>query len=297
MGEWTLPSLISFGKIGKEKVVVFAHVPNYFSKDPQRIIDILDQKGSLIDGAGKLPQQEFERLCNLNDQGVFVVNYEKIGHGFLCSVPFEEILVSKYSSSSINNILDHPITIPFLGVTKDEAEAYLHMYRQKQEVIGRRSEVIIQYQHCDSFQESQPLGRFLCLGYTSIPSDLYGEYELFDARCHLKDSGRVLGERNITLYDLKKEKQQKQLEEKQKQLEEKLKQMEEGLKQMEEMERVRLRDMRDMRNMDNFRHYSRPKALTNEEIFGPRYRRREDDSDRSSHYGYGSGNEFFDGDD
>jgi len=88
------------------RVVVFAHVPNYLC-NPENIKN----------GAGEIPQEEFQRLLNLEDkQRVFVIDYNTL----------------KKSKSGIFNIeeaLKHPWIIPSLG-GEGRAKAYLEKYEQ-----------------------------------------------------------------------------------------------------------------------------------------------------------------------
>ncbi len=145
------------------KVVVYAHQPNYFS-DPSNIRNAVES-GKLVNGAGPMPQDQFENLVSLDGNGrVFVVDYETL----------------KRSSSgviSVDDALDHPQTIPFLG-GREVAEKYLAKHR---EVYGSQ----IGIGHSDDFKKDTPLGRVLYLD-VSYCNGLIG-YIILD------NYGRVFG--------------------------------------------------------------------------------------------------------
>ncbi len=145
------------------KVVVYAHIPSYLS-DPANIRNAVES-GKLVNGAGVMPQNQFERLVNLEDNvRVFVVDYETL----------------KRSSSgviSLDSALEHPQTIPFLG-GRQVAEKYLAKHR---EVYGSQ----IGVWHSDDFNKKTPLGRVLYLDY-----DYY--YGLYGIN-YLDYDGQVFG--------------------------------------------------------------------------------------------------------
>ncbi|MBI2129784.1 hypothetical protein HYX19_04750 [Candidatus Woesearchaeota archaeon] len=138
------PSIKVTGRTNKDSVVVvYAHIPNYFCEQEniRRAIDL-----GLINHAGRVPQQEFDRLVKLDGvadlQGnrlVWVVDYDKI-----TDAPSEVI--------SVDYALEHPQTIPFLGGVK-RAEMYLKKYK---EVYGKK--IGVWYTE-DKYE--QPLGRLL----------------------------------------------------------------------------------------------------------------------------------------
>ena len=163
---WSSPSLIAYGQVGRKNLVVVAHVPNYFSENPQRVTDEINK--GLIYGAGRFPQEELERLVNLRGERVLVI-------------PYEQLRKSISGVINVSQVLNHSLVIPFLGVSKEEAEVYLAKYK---EVYDNK----IGIWHYDNFQEGQfqqPLARFLFLG-DSYNNDLGGNYILCD-------NGRVLG--------------------------------------------------------------------------------------------------------
>ena len=81
---YTAPSIRATGRTRQgNPVVVYGHIPNYFS-DPDNIKDVIEHN-KLIEGAGVMPQNEFQRLVDLDEskdnQGnrlVFVVDYEEL---------------------------------------------------------------------------------------------------------------------------------------------------------------------------------------------------------------------------
>jgi len=153
-------STLSIKATGKTKqgtpVVVYAHAHHNFS-DPDSITGAIEQ--GLVDGAGTMTQDEFQRLLDLqNDKNVFVVDYRKL----------KKTTESKKDVFSINMALEHPQTIPFLG-GKERAQRYL---RKHEQVYGDK--VIIW--SSDDLAD-QPLARLLFIGGKYLPS-LNGDYAL-----------------------------------------------------------------------------------------------------------------------
>lgn len=139
----TTPSVRVTGKTKQgNPVVVYAHVPNYFSK-PNNIAKAV--KEDLRNGAGKMPHKEFYKLLGLEDnENVFVVDYNAL----------------KDSSSGVIDVaqaLEHSQTVPFLG-GQSRAERYLSKHQQ---VYGTSK---ISIWHCDDLLIDQPLGRVLFRG-------------------------------------------------------------------------------------------------------------------------------------
>lgn len=107
---YTTPSVCVTGRTkGGKAVVVYAHVPNYFS-DPANIT--VARKAGLVRGTAKMPLKKFYQLLEMEDgKNVFVVDYYLL----------------RASHSGIVQVVDamkHPLTIPFLG-GKERAEKYL----------------------------------------------------------------------------------------------------------------------------------------------------------------------------
>ena len=141
---WFLtPSLRVTGKTKQgTKVIVYAHQPNYFS-DPVNIRNIVESE-KLVNGAGPIPQEEFNRLEALN------------GNGRVFVIPYETLKQSSLGVISADDALDHPQTIPFLG-GEEIAKAYLVRHK---EVYGDN----IGIWHCDDFDKLTPRGRLLYVG-------------------------------------------------------------------------------------------------------------------------------------
>lgn len=144
--EWYVtPSIVATGQTQKgSKVVVYAHIPNYLSK-PENIRTVLD--AGLSSGAGEIPQEEFLKLVGFAEQGkegVFIV-------------PYEKLMASLSERIPVDSALEHPQTLPFLGVDETTAKKYLEKHK---EVYGDE----IGIWHTDDFVEGKALGRMLCLG-------------------------------------------------------------------------------------------------------------------------------------
>lgn len=138
---YTTPSLRATGRSKQgNPVVVYAHVPNYFSK-PNNVAKAVSD--GLVDYAGRMPTKEFHQLLDLVDnETVFVVDYNTL----------------RNSTSSVVDVaqaLKHPQTVPFFG-GQARAEQYLQRHR---EVKGNR----IGIWHSDDLSD-EPLGRLLFLG-------------------------------------------------------------------------------------------------------------------------------------
>ena len=161
---WTTPSIKATGRTKNgTAVVVYAHVPSYLS-EPGNIENAIKQ--GLVRGAGIMPQSEFQRLLDLEDgKRVFVVDYGKLRD-------------SKSGTLSIEQALEHPQIIPFLG-GEARAEAYLQKHSK---IYGDR----IGIWHGD-YLGNNPVWRVLFLG-DDYNGDLYGLNDL-------DDGGRFLGVR------------------------------------------------------------------------------------------------------
>ena len=140
---YSAPSARVTGKTKQgSPVVVYAHVPNYFS-NPENIRKAIYSK-NLVNGAGIMPDKEFQKLLNLEDGlNVSVVEHDKLKN-------------SVSGVISVDDALEHPQTIPFLGGQK-RAEAYLRKHR---EVFGNK----IGIGHTDDLSDKGSLGRLLFAG-------------------------------------------------------------------------------------------------------------------------------------
>jgi len=148
-GKWySAPSVRVTGKsVAGNSVVVYAHIPNYFSV-PENIANA--KKAGLVNGAGFMSQDEFQRLLDLEDgTNVFVVDY-----GVLRSSESGEI--------KVKDALSHPQVVPFLG-GKEKAEAYLNRHQQ---VYDSKTIGVWHSNDLDGAGD-EPLGRVLFLGYGS----------------------------------------------------------------------------------------------------------------------------------
>lgn len=134
-------------------VVVYAHIPNYLS-NPENIKTAKEQ--GLVNGAANVPQEEFQRLLDLEDRkNVFVVDYNTLKN-------------SKNGVISLKNALKHPQTIPFIG-GEERAIKYLERHR---EVYGEN----IGNWHSDDLYENSLGGRLLYVGdndYGSLNGSRY----------------------------------------------------------------------------------------------------------------------------
>lgn len=144
-------------------VVVYAHVPNYFSK-AENITKAIEQ--GLVKRAGKFPKDEFQKLLDLQDnERIFVVDYNKLKN-------------STSGAIAVKDAMKHPQTIPFLG-GQARAEFYLPRHEQ---LYGKN----IGNWHSDDLAD-EPLARLLFVG-NNCNHGLSGNN-------YLDYSGRFLGVR------------------------------------------------------------------------------------------------------
>ncbi len=105
---------------GNKLVVVYAHVPNYFS-NPDNIAKAVRSVEDLIyyrtGTGGRIPEKEVHRLLKLeDDENVFVIDYNKLRN-------------SSSGVIDVSEALEHPQTVPFLG-GQARAEQYLQQYKK-----------------------------------------------------------------------------------------------------------------------------------------------------------------------
>lgn len=159
---WITPSICATGRTAAgTPVVLYAHVPNFYS-DGANIKKTIEEK-KLVRGAGVLPREEFTHLLSLEGNGVSVVDYKtlkKSTHGLI----------------NLDNALEHPQTLPFLGVSEEEAQAYLKKHK-------RIYCANIGVHYFDDLAD-EPLARVLFLG------DIDGDYLV---GIDLSNDARVLG--------------------------------------------------------------------------------------------------------
>jgi len=145
------------------KVVVYAHVPNYFS-NPKHIQSALK---TIEKGAGIYPEKELQRLVSMEDgERVFVLDY---------------VTATKAASGvmSLDEARENVHTVPFIG-GKARTEKYLAQYKK---IVGDK----IGVWHSDDM-DSNSRARVL---YVSGNND----YNL-DGGNGLGDNGRFLGVRS-----------------------------------------------------------------------------------------------------
>jgi len=161
---WSVPSIRATGRTsGGTPVVLYAHVPNFYSDANNIRIAVEERK--LVNGAGVLPREEFARLLSLEGNGVQVVDYNVLKNSTNGIIP-------------ISQAMKHPQTLPFFGVFEEEAQEYL----KKQKSLHGSS---IGIWHSDDLGE-EPVARVLFLG-DNFNNYLFGNY--------LKYGGRFLGVR------------------------------------------------------------------------------------------------------
>ncbi|HLC72583.1 MAG TPA: hypothetical protein VJH37_03300 [Candidatus Nanoarchaeia archaeon] len=148
--EWrSAPSIKATGRTQQgNPVVVYAHIPNWLANPAN--IRLTKQQG-LINGAGRLPREEFLQLVDQDgkvEQGervVWVVDYD-----VLRKAPSGRIPVAQ--------ALEHPQTIPFLG-GQARAEHYLSAHTR----VYNTSTIGVW--HTDDLNDNSPLARLLYLSY------------------------------------------------------------------------------------------------------------------------------------
>ena len=148
--QWhTSSSTIATSRIKGEPISVIAHVDNYFNK-PKNVARAI--KTGLIKGAGIMPENEFQKLVDLDEI--------KDGKGNRLVYAFKGKAYEKLRDSSngvinIEDALEHPIVMPFIG-SEERAKSFLAKYK---EAFGNK----IGIWHSDDLTD-KPLGRLLYLG-------------------------------------------------------------------------------------------------------------------------------------
>jgi hypothetical protein len=139
---------------GGNNVVVYGHVPNYFS-NPENITKAISQ--GLKNGAGLYPKKEFEKLLGMEDgENVFVIDYNALKN-------------SESGVIKVAGAIDHPQVVPFIG-GRERAEVYL---KQHENVVGKN----IGVWHSDDLHD-QPYGRVLFVHFRSLDGYRDGYYNL-----------------------------------------------------------------------------------------------------------------------
>ena len=144
---YTAPSIRATGRTRQgSAVVVYAHIPNYFS-DPKNIAHAIGI--GIQQGAGIMPRDEFQRLIDADNM------VDELGNRAVWVIDYHALKNSPSGKIKANRALEHPQTIPFLG-GETRAREYLNRYRQVYgETIGNW--------HADDLGE-EPRGRLLFLG-------------------------------------------------------------------------------------------------------------------------------------
>ncbi len=165
---YSTPSIRATGRTKQgSAVVVYAHIPNWLA-NPANIRTAKEQ--GLVNGAGRFPQDEFQRLVDAEDkQKVWVVDYADLKR-------------TASGRIKITDAIKHPQTIPFLG-GQERAERYLskHAKAYNTKTIG--------VWHVDDLTDESPLARLLYLGDYGL-NGLGGDY--------LSDYGQFVGVRHAS---------------------------------------------------------------------------------------------------
>lgn len=161
----TTPSVRVTGRSKQgNAVVVYGHIPHYFSK-PNNVAKAVSD--GLVNGAGRMSPKDFYKLLDLEDkENVFVGDHSRHRTAPSGVIDFAQAL-------------EHPQVIPFLG-GQTRAEQYL----QKHQQVYNTTKISVW--HCDDLAD-EPRGRVLFLG------DNHGD--VLGANGRLNLIGRFLGVR------------------------------------------------------------------------------------------------------
>ncbi len=168
-GVYTTPSIRATWKTKQgSPVVLYIHRKNYYSKTNNIIRGIKQNKqNGLFNNhrAGVYPEEEFYRFVKLAEkgsEGVFLVPHKKLKKSESGVIPIDEAL-------------EHPQTIPFLG-GEEMAKVYLQEYN---EVYNPGYIGSIGVRHCDDLG-NEPRARLLCVGRGDSIGGLLGDVGLDD---------------------------------------------------------------------------------------------------------------------
>lgn len=163
---FSTPSLRATGKTSQgNKIVVYAHVDNYLS-NPDNIKEA--KRKGLVNYAGRIPQEEFQRLANLNE------SKDEKGNRLVWVVDYEKLRKASSKVIPVDSALEHLQTIPFLG-GEERARVYLEKHK---EILGNE----IGNWYRDDFSEEDAIGRLLYLGSNSY-FGLSSDYSLDNFGC------------------------------------------------------------------------------------------------------------------
>src|SRR3990167_5055013 len=88
---WSSPSIrATWRTSGGTPVVLYAHVPNFYS-DANNIKTAVEE-GKLMNGAGVLPREEFTRLLSLEGNGVQVVDHKTLNNSTSGFIPISKAM-------------------------------------------------------------------------------------------------------------------------------------------------------------------------------------------------------------
>ena len=131
---YSTPSIVAVGETKQETaVIVYAHIPNYLSVPENIAKEIAFNEQDEHKLSGTLPQEEFQRLLDLEDGvNVFVVDASKLEKW-----PDEFYGIDSPSKKQVRRKIDgldmvainHPQTIPFLG-GEERARKYLQRHKE-----------------------------------------------------------------------------------------------------------------------------------------------------------------------
>ncbi|MFA5141906.1 MAG: hypothetical protein WC471_02975 [Candidatus Woesearchaeota archaeon] len=142
---YTTASLIEHGKTATgAKIVLVSHVQNYLMIPANVRMSVA---AGLRNGAGIVTKSDFLHRVELAEDGA----------AGLYIIPRDKVMRSSSGVISIDSAIDHPLTLPFLGVTEKEVQEYLEMHRR---VYGGS----IGIRHYDDYVEGEVRGRLLFLG-------------------------------------------------------------------------------------------------------------------------------------
>ncbi len=190
LGEWKLwewdgyvtPSaMISGIAPDKKAVTVFAHVPNYLSNHPRKVVNAINREGERRIGFGaiRVPDDEFQRLLDIDGkEGVFVIDHES---AYRTGTELE----------NIQRLLKHPGTTPFFG-SESRAKAFFRRARRYS-----RTALNHVWYHSENEFQSGPIGYLLAI--SPHPGNTYGpEIDVYNARNNLPgdDFCFVLGKKS-----------------------------------------------------------------------------------------------------
>jgi hypothetical protein len=121
---FTTLSLAATGRTkGKSAVTVYVHEPNYFS-DADNISHVMKKWENFRGGNGRIPKKEFWKYVDRADgKKVFVVDHNKLK-------------AAPSSVTSLEDVLEHPQTIPILG-GGERAKKYLVCWKEGRDKFVR----------------------------------------------------------------------------------------------------------------------------------------------------------------